>query len=67
MKFVLILLLLSGAVLAQKYLCYTRHYFANVCYHFEFKGDCQPYQLQLCKAIRITRSDFRCPRYFCVS
>ena len=56
-----------ATVAEKKYSCYVRTYYAKKCYHFEFAEDCQPWQLDRCKPVRVTTSDFRCAKYFCVS
>ena len=50
----------------KKYSCYSRAYYTRVCYHFEFTGSCQPWQLNKCEPVKITRDDYRCPHWFCV-
>ena len=67
-KLIFFALFLSAFILeasSVRYNCYVRYYFQNTCYRFEFKDECQPYALKLCKPARLTRHDARCPRYFC--
>ena len=64
----LMLLLILQAVQAQSVQqCIQKLGYAKACLYYRFQGDCQPYQLQFCRPIRITVHDHRCPLYICVS
>ena len=65
--FLLLGLLAKSVASEEKPQCYARFYFARLCHHFAFDGECQPWKLADCEAFRITHNELRCPTFFCVS
>ena len=47
--------------------CYVQYSYAKVCKRYRFEGECQAWQLDKCVPVKVTHSDFHCPRFFCVS